>query len=86
MVSETTEATSNILDETVAKMLKELGDEMPDENRFRLDARTNNLSPLEQQDSNTREISVFSNALSTVQRLQEIEDLRAIFQILGLGS
>ena len=86
LVSETTEATNNILDETVAKMLKELGEDIPDENTFQLVAGTNNLSPLEQQEPETRETVVFSNALSTVKRLQEIEDIRAIFQILGLGS
>jgi hypothetical protein len=29
---------------------------------------------------------VFINALSSAQRLREIEDIRAIFQILGIGS
>jgi len=86
LVSETTEATNNILDETVAKMLKELGEDMPAENTLRLVAGTNNLSPLEQQETEASENVVFSNALSTVRRLQEIEDIRAIFQILGLGS
>ncbi|MDC3170004.1 hypothetical protein OA871_03045 [Paracoccaceae bacterium] len=86
LVSETTEATNNILDETVAKMLKELGEDMPDDNTFQLVAGTNNLSPLERQEPETSETVVFSNALSTVKRLQEIEDIRAIFQILGLGS
>ena len=86
LVSETTEATNNILDETVAKMLKELGEAASDENTAPLVAGTNNMSPTEQQDTETRENVVFSNALSTVRRLQEIEDIRAIFQMLGLGS
>ena len=86
LVSETTEATNNILDDTVAKMLKELGEETPDENTAQLVAETGNLPPLDQQQPATRQTVVFSNALSTVQRLQEIEDIRAIFQILGLGS
>ena len=86
MVSETTEATNNILDETVAKMLEELGEEPPDENTAQLVAESGNLSPLGQEQPATRQTVVFSNALSTVQRLQEIEDIRAIFQILGLGS
>ena len=84
--SETTEATNNVLDETVAKMLKELGEDIPDENSLQLVAGTNNLSPIEQQEPETSETVVFSNAISTVKRLQEIEDIRAIFQILGLGS
>ena len=86
LVTETTEATNNILDVTVAKMLKELGEETPDENTAQLVNGTNNLSTLVQQETEKRETVVFSNALSTVQRLQEIEDIRAIFQILGLGS
>ncbi len=86
LVSETTEATNNILNDTVAKMLKELGEETPDETTAQFVAEMGNLSPLDQQEPATRQIEVFSNALSTVQRLQEIEDIRAIFQILGLGS
>ena len=86
LVSETTEATNNILDEAVIKMLKELGEETPDENTVQLVTGTNNLSPPVKQEVETSEIVVFSNALSAVQRLQEIEDIRAIFQILGLGS
>ena len=86
LVTETTEATNNILDETVAKMLKELGEETPDKNMAQLAAGTTNISPLDQQEPETSETVVFSNALSTVQRLQKIEDIRAIFQILGLGS
>ena len=86
LVSETTEATNNILDETVAKMLKELGQETPDENTAQFVAETGNLSPLDQQEPTTRQIVVFSNALSTVQRLQEVEDIRAIFEIFGIGS
>ena len=85
LVSETTEATNNILDDTVAKMLKELGEETPI-NTAQLVAETGNLSPLDQQEPATRQNLVFNNALSTVQRLQEIEDIRAILQILGLGS
>ncbi len=85
-VSETTEATNNILDETVAKMLKELGEEATDENATQMVVARNNLSPFEQQEPETSETVVFSNALSTVQRMQEIEDIRAIFQILGIGS
>ena len=86
LVRETTEAANNILDQTVAKMLKELGEEPSDENTAQLVAETNNMSPTEQQEPEKSETVVFSNALSTVQRLQEIEDIRAIFQILGLGS
>lgn len=86
MISETTEATNNILDETVAKMLKELGEEPLDENNAQFVAESGILSPLDQDQPATRQTLVFSNALSTVQRLQEIEDIRAILQILGLGS
>ena len=86
LVTETTEATNNILDDTVAKMLKELGEETPDENSAQLISGTNNLALLKQENLETSEAVVFNNALSTVQRLQEIEDIRAIFQILGIGS
>ena len=84
LVSETTEATNNILDQTVANMLKELGEDIPNETTPQLVAGTNNLSPPEQQEPEIRETVVLNNALSTVQRLKEIEDIRAIFQILGL--
>ena len=86
LVSETTEATNNILDQTVANMLTELGEEPLDENTVQLVAGTDNLFPAEQEESQTRETIVLNSALSTVQRLKEIEDIRAIFQILGLGS
>ena len=86
LVAETTEATNNILDETVAKMLKELGEDTPEENSTQLFTRTGNVNLLEQKDPETSEIVVFNNALSSAQRLREIEDIRAIFQILGLGS
>ncbi len=67
-------------------MLKELGEERPNENKPKLVSGTNNLLPTEQLETETSETVVFSNALSTVQRLQEIEDIRAIFELLGLGS
>ena len=86
MVSETTEATNNILDQTVANMLKELGEDIPNETTPQLVSGTNNLPPPEQQEPEIRETIVLNNALSTVQRLKEIEDIRAIFQILGLVS
>ena len=86
LVSETTEATNNILDQTVANMLKELGEVIPDETTPQLVAGTNNLPPTEQQEPEIQETVVLNNALSTAQRLKEIEDIRAIFQILGLGS
>ncbi len=86
LVTETTEATNNILYETIEKMLNELGNEPSDENTAQVVAGTNNMSATEQQETETSETVVLSNALSTVQRLQEIEDIRAIFQILGLGS
>ncbi len=86
LVSETTEATNNILDETVAKMLKELGEETHGENTAQLVTGTNSLTPLEQRERETSETVIFNNALSTVQRLQEIQDIRAIFEILGIGS
>ncbi|MDC3081006.1 hypothetical protein OA385_01555, partial [Paracoccaceae bacterium] len=86
LVAETTEATNNILDDTVAKMLKELGEDTPKENSAQLVSGTNSMALLELQNSETSETVVFNNALSTVQRLREIEDIRAIFQILGIGS
>ena len=34
----------------------------------------------------SREELVFGNALLSTQKLQQVEDIRAIFQILGIGS
>ena len=86
MLTETTEATNNILDETIAKMLTELGEITPDQNSVQLVSEANSMTPIVKEDLGTSETMVFDNALSTFQRLQEIEDIRAIFQILGIGS
>ena len=86
MVSETTEATNNILDQTVANMLKELGEEPTDENTTFFVAGTNNLSPVGQQELATRETVVFNNALSTVQRLQRDRGYKSHIPTNRIGS
>ena len=86
LITETTEATNNILDDTINKMLSELGDTSPNDSTIGLISAANNLDFLSQENEEIKEELVFDTALSTVQRLQEIEDVRAIFQILGLGS
>ena len=67
-------------------MLGELGDTSRNVSSIQLVSAANNLAFLNQENEDAKEEVVFSNALSSVQRLQEIEDIRAIFQILGLGS
>ena len=85
LVAETTEATNNIINETITKMLAELGDYPSDQNSILLVSAADNLG-LPDQENAINEPLVFSNALSSAQRLREIEDIRAIFQILGIGS
>ena len=86
IVAETTEATNNILDETVEKMLNELGVETLDKNSKQIASVSNNLDASNEENIGLTEDLIINNALSTVKRLQEIEDIRAIFQILGIGS
>ena len=86
LVAETTEATNNIINETITRMLDELGDNPSDESYIRPVLATNNVDVPNQENQRIQEDFVFSNALSSAQRLREIEDIRAIFQILGIGS
>ncbi|MDA9703177.1 hypothetical protein N9U70_01440, partial [Paracoccaceae bacterium] len=85
-VAETTEATNNILDDTIEKMLNELGNETVDSSTIQMASISNNLDALNEETIGTTEDLVLNKALSTAQRLKEIEDIRAIFQILGIGS
>ena len=84
--SETTEATNNILNDSIKRMLKELGDLSlsDDTGTFVLEEKEGYLQ--DQLSSTTKQDLVFSNALLSAKRLQEIEDIRAIFEILGIGS
>ena len=86
LVAEITEATNNILKVSIKRMLKELGDlSLSDNTRtFVLEEKDGYLQ--EQLPSTTKQDLVFSNALLSAKRLQEIEDIRAIFEILGIGS
>ena len=86
LVAETTEATNNIINETIARMLDELGDNPSDESYIRPILATDNGDVPNQENQRIQEDFVFSNALSSAQKLREIEDIRAIFQILGIGS
>ena len=86
LVAETTEATNNIINETLTRMLRELGDNSSERSSIQLVAAPNNVNIFNQENQGIREDLVFSNALSSVQRLREIEDIRAIFEILGIGS
>ena len=86
LVAETTEATNNILNETIKRMLDELGDTSAEESFTQLAPAFSDENQISQENEEIREEIVFSNALSSVQRLREIEDIRAIFQILGIGS
>ena len=86
LVAETTEATNNILKDSIKRMLKELGDLSLSDNTgtFVLEEKDGYLQ--DQLSSTTKQDLVFSNALLSAKRLQEIEDIRAIFEILGIGS
>ena len=86
IVAETTEATNNILDETIKKMLDELGDETLDKSSRQIASVFNYLDASNEENIGSTEDLIINNALSSVKRLQEIEDIRAIFQILGIGS
>ena len=86
IVAETTEATNNILDETIEKMLNELGVETLDKSSKQIASVSNNLEASNGESIGSTEDLIINNALSSVKRLQEIEDIRAIFQILGIGS
>ncbi len=86
LMAETTEATNNILNDTITMMLAELGNDQLDENYIQMASAANNVELPDLEKNQISEDFVFSNALSSAQRLREIEDIRAIFQILGIGS
>ena len=86
LVAETTEATNNIINETIIRMLRELGENPTDESYIQPVLVASNVDVLDQENQRIQEDFVFSNALSSAQKLREIEDIRAIFQILGIGS
>ena len=86
LVAETTEATNNILDATINRMLTELGSTSIDTDSTQLISAANIQEQPDQESPNTREDTVFGNALSSTQKLRQVEDIRAIFQILGIGS
>ena len=86
IIAETTEATNNIIDETVEKMLNELRDEVLDNTSIEMLTVENNRDASNEVNLVATENLVLNDALSSVARLKEIEDIRAIFQILGIGS
>ncbi len=86
LVAETTEATNNILDATINRMLTELGSTSIDTDSTQLISAANIQEQPNQETPIIREDTVFRNALSSAQKLRQVEDIRAIFQILGLGS
>ncbi len=86
LVAETTEAANNILDATINRMLTELGSTSIDTDTTQLISAANIQEQPDQQSPTIREDTVFGNALSSAQKLRQVEDIRAIFQILGIGS
>ena len=86
LVAETTEAANNIIDETINRMLGEMGYTSRDDSSTQLVSAVNNDNPISEENQGIQEDFVLTDALSSVQRLREIEDIRAIFQILGIGS
>ena len=67
-------------------MLVELGDKPLDKSPLQLVSASNEINIIDQENVLPNEEKVFNNALSSFQKLQEVEDIRAIFQILGIGS
>ena len=86
LVAETTEATNNIINETITKMLAELGDDTSGQESIQLVSSANGFSVSNEENEEINEPFVFSNALSSAQKLRQVEDIRAIFEILGIGS
>ncbi len=86
LVAETTEATNNILDATINRMLTELGSTSIDTVSTQFISAANIQEQPNQENPIIREDTVFGNALLSTQKLRQVEDIRAIFQILGIGS
>ncbi len=86
IIAETTEATNNIINETITKMLAELGDDPSDDGSIQSVSAANDFGVSDQESEEISEPLVFGNALSSAQKLQQVEDIRATFEILGIGS
>ena len=67
-------------------MLTELGSTSIDTDSTQLISAANIQEQPDQQSPTISEDTVFGNALSSTQKLRQVEDIRAIFQILGIGS
>ena len=67
-------------------MLNELGDEILDNSSIEMFTAENNGDASNEATLVATENLVLNDALSSVARLKEIEDIRAMFQILGIGS
>ena len=67
-------------------MLVELGDDPSDEGSIQLVSAANDFGVSGRENEEVNEPFVFSNALSSAQKLQQVEDIRAIFELLGIGS
>ena len=67
-------------------MLNELGNETVDNISIQMASVSNDTDSSNEETIGAKENLVLNNALSTAQRLKEIEDIRAIFEILGIGS
>ena len=67
-------------------MLTELGDDPSDEGPVQLISAENDSGEPDRENEEINERFVFSNALSSAQKLRQVEDIRAIFEILGIGS
>ena len=85
LVAETTEATNYILNETIEKMLSEIGENSTNTD-VSLSTATVDEGLADGQNAIDQEDKIFVNALSAAKRLNEIEDIRAVFEIFGIGS
>ena len=77
LIAEATEAADNLLNETLDKMLAELGSQAP---------RVENSSLFSDETDITNQDKVTNLLQIAHERTKAVEDIRAIFQTMGLGS
>ena len=77
LMAEATEAADNLLNETLDKMLAELGSQAP---RVENGSLFSNATDITNQDNVTNLLQIAN------ERTKAVEDMRAIFQTMGLGS
>ncbi len=77
LMAEATEAADNLLNETLDKMLEELGSQVPKIEKSSLFSAASDVT---NQDKVTDLLRI------TNERTKAVEDIRAVFQTMGIGS